>query len=333
MRTFALKNADTGERYSLMSVDHYFSDPKGLGTNYDISGATTGDTFVVANKRRAINAPSGNMIFSNYTEYDKFIDFCKCKNLQFCYTTNSGVLHWSGTDISGIGTGTGAGGTVQQRSKLKINSERMMDVSLASCEKTESEANGMLICPVTFNGLSQWYYEDIITDERFLAFDALFEHAEFDLSDLIHIGKQGVNSEVSFTIGFSADQAQTSYLMEIGLVYREKTLNGETERRELICSIGDHAFEWNYDTDVQLVVNSSPQNIAIYEERFKFGTNPKTAEHTEKMDLYKYLDPSGNNPFIRTDKDIYMFICAIDEDGNRKRLKVEARCKRFVESV
>lgn len=319
MRTFALKNADTGERYSLMSVKHYFSDPKGLGTNYDISGATTGDTFVVANKRRAINAPSGNMIFSNYEEYDKFIAFCKCKNLQFCYDKNNGTMH--------IGTGAGIGGTV------KINTERMMDVSLASCEKTESEANGMLICPVTFNGLSQWYYEDIITDERFLAFDALLEHAEFELSDLIHIGKQGVNSEVSFTIGFSADQAQTTYLMEIGLVYQEKTLNGETERRELICSIGDHAFEWNYDTDVQLVVNSSPQNLSIYEERFKFGTNPKTADHTEKMDLYKYLDPSGNNPFIRTEKDAYMFICAIDEEGNRKRLKVEARCKRFVESV
>lgn len=319
MRTFALKNADTGERYSLMSVNHYFSEPKGLGTNYDISGATTGDTFVVANKRRAINAPSGNMVFSSYAEYDRFISFCNCKNLQFCYDKNNGTMH--------IETGAGIGETV------KINTERMMDVSLASCEKTEAEANGMLICPVTFNGLSQWYYEEIINDERFLAFDALFEHAEFALSDLIHIGKQGVNSEVSFTIGFSADQAQTSYLMEIGLVYREKTLNGETECRELIYSIGDHAFEWNYDTDVQLVVNSSPQNLAIYEERFKFGTNPKTAEHTEKMDLYKYLDPSGNSPFIRTDKDVYMFICAIDEDGNRKRLKVEARCKRFVESV
>lgn len=158
MRTFALKNADTGERYSLMSVDHYFSDPAGLGTNYDISGVNTGSTFVVANKRRAINAPSGNMIFANYDEYKKFIEFCNCTKLQFCYSPN--------------------------------REERMMDVSLASCEKTEAAANGMLTCPVTFNGLSWWYIEEII-DKPFRAFDALLDTAKFSKNDLLHLGKQG----------------------------------------------------------------------------------------------------------------------------------------------
>lgn len=298
MRTFYLKNADTNERYSLMSTQHYFSDPAGLGTNYDISGANTGSSFVVASKRRAINAPSGTMNFAGYAEYNQFIDFCNCANLQFCYTPT--------------------------------NKEYMMDVSLASCEKTEAAANGYLTCPVTFNGLSQWYEEETLY-QILQGFDSMLEKAKFNLDDLFHVGKEGSDSEISLSIRFDHDLVQTCYLMEIGLVYVEKTLGAEIEHRDLIFSIGGYEFQWNYTTNERLVINSSPQNLAVFHE--KFGTSPETANIKEKIDLYKHLDPTGNNPFIRTKNDVYLFISAIDEDGNRKLLGVEARCKRFVESV
>ncbi len=298
MRTFALKNADTNERYSLMSVNHYFSDPAGLGTNYDISGVNTGNTFVVASKRRAINAPSGNMIFSNYNEYNKFIEFCNCERLQFCYSPNG--------------------------------KERMMDVSLASCEKTEAAANGMLTCPVTFNGLSWWYIEEII-DKPFRAFDALLDTAKFSKNDLLHLGKQGYDSEISLSIRFDYDLAETCYLMELGLVYYEQRMGTEIEHRDLIFSIGDYEFHWGDGTVERLVIDSSPQNLSVFHE--KFGDRPQTANIRERTDLYRLLDPNGNNPFIRTKNDVYLFACAVDDDGNRKILGVEARCKRFVESV
>lgn len=298
MRTFCLKNADTDERYSLMSMQHYFSDPAGLGTNYDIAGASTGRTFVIANKQRAINAPSGNMNFAGYDEYNQFINFCNCANLQFCYKPS--------------------------------DKEYMMNVSLASCEKTEAAASGYLTCPVTFNGLSQWYFEETLF-QVFHCSGSLLEHATFKKSDLMHLGKAGYKSEISLEIDFAQNSLDNWNLMEMGLVYDEM-VNGVTQEvRKLFASFTDECFSASGDFYDSFVLNSNPQNLCIQKRRILFDTNGVV--DNECKDLYKVLLPCDMPPFICTDKDVYLFICAVPDNSPTDIVGVKARCKRFVESV
>lgn len=306
MRTFALKNADTGERYSLMSVEHYFSDPKGLGTNYDISGANTGRTFVITNKQRAINAPSGNMIFANYDEYNKFIAFCNCKNLQFCYSPSG--------------------------------KEYMMDISLASCEKTEAAENGMLTCPVTFNGLSLWYTEEFI-EQPFKVSDSTLDHATFTKDDLLHIGKAGHKSEISIEIDFAQVNLSKWWLMEMALVY-DDIVNGETqEMRKLFVSLTDQEFGYSDENGIEkndlFIINSEPQNLNVQKKSIVYDEMGANMKKYMTEDLYKVLLPCELPPFICTDKDVYLFVCAVPDEsaGAENIVGVKARCKRFVESV
>lgn len=306
MRTFALKNADTGERYSLMSVNYYFSEPKGLGTNYDISGANTGRTFVITNKQRAINAPSGNMIFANYDEYNKFIEFCNCKNLQFCYSPS--------------------------------RKEYMMDVSLASCEKTEAEVDGTLICPTTFNGLSRWYIEEIIK-QPFAVSDSTLDRAKFTKDNLLHLGKDGYKSEISLEIDFAQTNLSQWWLMEMALVY-DDIINGKTqEMRKLFVSLTGQAFGYSEGDGLEkndiFIINSNPQNLSVQRKSVVYDETGANMKKYMTEDLYRVLLPCELPPFICTDKDIYLFICAVPDEnsGTKNIVGVKARCKRFVESV
>lgn len=308
MRYFSLKNADTSERMSLMEYDHFLTEPAGLGVNYDIAGETVGESFIITEKKRAINAPSGTMIFSSNEKYNAFVDFCNCENLQLVY-------------------------------KVGENSqEYMMDISLASCEKRETKADGTLECPVTFNGISKWYIEEFI-EKPFEVSDSTLDHAKFTKSDLLHIGKAGYKSEISIEIDFAQANLSAWWLMEMGLVY-DDIIDGEIlEMRKRFVSLKNEKFGFstneNIDKDALFCINSSPKNLSVQRKTLVYDETGFNIQKTITEDLYKSLLPCDIPPFICTNKDVYLFVCASpnNSQSGKNIVGVKARCKRFVESV
>lgn len=308
MRYFSLKNADTSKRLSLMEYDHFLTDPAGIGVNYDIAGETVGENFIITEKKHAINAPSGTMIFSSNEKYNDFIEFCNCENLQLVY-------------------------------KVGENSqEYMMDVSLASCEKKEAKADGTLECPVTFNGLSKWYIEEFI-EKPFKVSDSTLDHAKFTKADLLHIGKAGYTSEISLEINFAQVNLNPWWLMEMGLVYDDVDAGESVEIRKLFVSLTDETFGYYQEGNIELnslfVINSSPKNLCVQRKTEVYDETGLNSKKTKTEDLYKKLLPCDMPPFICTNKDIYLFICAVPDESISVGdiVGVKARCKRFVESV
>lgn len=307
MRYFSLKNADTSERLSLMEYDHFLTEPAGLGVNYDIAGETVGENFIITQKKHAINAPSGTMVFSSNEKYNAFIEFCNCENLQLVYKVSENAQ------------------------------EYMMDISLASCEKTETKADGTLECPVTFNGLSKWYIEEII-DKPFKVSDSTLDHAKFTKVDLLHIGKAGFKSEISIEIDFAQQNLSAWWLMEMGLVYDDIVDGENVEIRNLFISLTDQEFGFSEVDGVEknalFCLNSSPKNLSVQRKTLVYDETGFNIQKTQTEDLYKLILPCDVPPFICTKKDIYLFICAApDESALGSIVGVKARCKRFVESV
>ncbi len=307
MRYFSLKNADTSERLSLMEYDHFLTEPAGIGVNYDIAGETIGENFIITEKKHALNAPSGTMIFSSNEKYNAFVDFCNCENLQLVYKVG------------------------------ETSQEYMMDVSLASCEKREAKADGTLECPVTFNGISKWYIEEII-EKPFKVSDSTLDHATFTKADLLHIGKAGYKSEISIEIDFAQANISAWWLMEMGLVY-DDIIDGELlEMRKLFVSLTDEEFGYSTNENIEknalFCLNSSPKNLSVQRKTLVYDESGFNVQKTMTEDLYKSLLPCDIPPFICTDKDIYLFICAApDNSALGNIVGVKARCKRFVESV
>lgn len=308
MRYFSLKNADTSERLSLMEYDHFLTEPAGIGVNYDIAGETIGENFIITEKKHAINAPSGTMIFSSNEKYNAFIDFCNCENLQLVYK-------------------------VGEKSQ-----EYMMDVSLASCEKKEANADGTLECPVTFNGLSKWYLEEII-EKKFKVSDSTLANAKFTKADLLHIGKAGYKSEISLEIDFALTIDGSWSLVEMGLVY-DDIIDGEVlEMRKLFVSLKNEKFGYTESEkigkDALFCINSSPKNLSVQRKTLVYDEGGYNVQKTITEDLYKVLLPCDLPPFICSKKDLYLFIYAVPDVSTSmtKLLDVKARCKRFVESV
>lgn len=308
MRYFSLKNADTSERLSLMEYDHFLTDPAGIGVNYDIAGETVGETFIITEKKHAINAPSGTMIFSSNEKYNAFIDFCNCENLQLVYKVSENAQ------------------------------EYMMDISIASCEKTETKADGTLECPVTFNGLSKWYIEEII-EKPFKVSESTIDQAKFTKEDLLHIGKDGFKSEISLEIEFALLNANVWKLLEMGLVY-DDIIDGEVlEIQKKIVSLKDEKFGYteseNIGKDALFCINSSPKNLSVQRKTLVYDEGGYNVKKTITEDLYKVLLPCDLPPFICSKKDLYLFICAVPNVsvGAGNIVGVKARCKRFVESV
>lgn len=131
VRNFFIEN-ELGQRFSLMDVKNgcFLNSPNGLGYSYNIEYSQIGNNFIQNIKKISQGQIFGELVFANYENYKKFVDF------------------------------------VESSTKLKIvyrvplqngYSEYFKDIDIANIEKGEKNKAGLLIAPVSFNVKSLWY--------------------------------------------------------------------------------------------------------------------------------------------------------------------------------
>ena len=127
MRKFYLEN-EIGERIALQGSNLFFNDPEGLGCSYGKNYESLGNGHYIEVESE-YEQPSivGDLVFlrNHYTEYQTF-------------------MNW-----------------VHKKYALKIvyrplSVEYFMDVKFQKIGKSEIK-NGLLACPVVFDGLTMWY--------------------------------------------------------------------------------------------------------------------------------------------------------------------------------
>lgn len=124
MRQFKLING-IGAELDLMSLSHFFHTPGGLGWGTSSEIQNVGDEYIVTRSSAVRPLVSGEISFSSYKSYEKFLAFIQPGDLRLCYKP---VDVW-----------------------------RFLDVAV-TIEKTEADTPfGRMNCPITFTGLSQWY--------------------------------------------------------------------------------------------------------------------------------------------------------------------------------
>lgn len=124
MREFKLKNKH-GTEYDLMNINSFFSKPTGLGWGTESTIERIGEAYIVTETQEIQPAPSGEIVFSDYVEYKRFLEFCQVGDLVLCYKPFEKWMYL----------------------KCEIY-----------IEKTEIQRETKkLICPVEFLGLSYWY--------------------------------------------------------------------------------------------------------------------------------------------------------------------------------
>lgn len=304
MRIYWLERWDefggTKERLHLTCNERFFTDVTGLGVNFDISGAQVGQAFIVSSGRKQVSVISGTMIFSSKEKYTEFIDFC--------ITSKTGIVQIK----------------MAEENNPNDTSARVIDVLLASCERTEAKANGTLECPTSFQTLTPWYIEDIRKIEEYNPFASTLEHADFSEEDLIPLS-DGESEEISFDVkpNFGGGMAGVNFMIpEIGIVTYDN--NGYEIKRTLKMST---AYE--FDRTGELRITSSPQNLSVLCIR-KSGDGTRVEE-----DLYWQLDDVNATPFIQTESGMKsrLFISVITLDGMEIPVDVDIRGKKFVESL
>lgn len=126
VRNFILKNA-TGAERDLTRPGYLLWQPSGLGWGVETEVITVGNSYTVVDEQIKRPNPSGTMVFAGYAEYDDFLKFAQIGGLKLGYKpTNTDPWRW-------------------------------LDCSI-QIEKSEIDhTNNRLLCPITFNGLSQWY--------------------------------------------------------------------------------------------------------------------------------------------------------------------------------
>lgn len=126
VRNFVLKNA-TGQERDLTRPGYLLWQPSGLGWGVETEVITVGNSYTVVDEQIKRPNPSGTMVFAGYAEYDDFLKFVQIGGLKLGYKpTNTDPWRW-------------------------------LDCSI-QIEKSEIDhTNNRLLCPITFNGLSQWY--------------------------------------------------------------------------------------------------------------------------------------------------------------------------------
>lgn len=124
VRQFNLKNKN-GAIFDLMRKDAFFNNPDGLGWGVTSTVVEVGNAYIVTNEEPARPAPSGEMVFEGYRQYREFLDFAQAGGLVLGYKP---IDKWCFLDVS---------------------------ISLGKAEI--KPGNGRLVCPVDFQGLSQWY--------------------------------------------------------------------------------------------------------------------------------------------------------------------------------
>lgn len=243
-RRFQLQNA-TGAIYDLNTVGHYFYDPEGLGWGEDVSVLRLGQTYLVTETEIIRPEVSGRIVFHTYQEYNNFLKFIQVGGLVLGY--------------------------------MPISSWRYISCTI-ELEKTELEHDtGLLICPVTFKGTSQWYERvsvqpsssDIPEDAKLYNYKYPYTYAQGD-AGTIHVVNGSLASYFRLVInGLTKNPIWRLY------VNGELTTSGELD---VTVPVGHY-----------LVVNTRPSSmeIAEYDENGEFF-----------RDLYGYSNFSTERLFM-----------------------------------
>lgn len=124
MRQFNLTNAN-GQVFDLMRKDAFFNEPDGLGWGLKDTIIQVGDAYFVTQTLPETPAPSGEMVFLGYEQYNEFLAFVQVGGLVLGYKP--------------------------------LNTWLYLDVSL-TIEKSEIDHNTKrLQCAVDFTARSSWY--------------------------------------------------------------------------------------------------------------------------------------------------------------------------------
>ena len=81
VREFKLIN-ENGQRFSMMNIEEgcFLSSPTGLGYGYNIEYSQIGNDFIQNLKKTTQGQIGGELIFKNYDNYKKFVDFVESTN-------------------------------------------------------------------------------------------------------------------------------------------------------------------------------------------------------------------------------------------------------------
>ena len=123
-RKFNLTNVN-GEVYDLNLVGHAFYNPDGLGWAEETSVVRLGESWLVTSNHVAQPSVSGDLVFHTYTEYDAFLKFAQVGGLVLGY--------------------------------MPITTWRYLNCTIQLSKNDISPESKRLVCPVTFEGTSQWY--------------------------------------------------------------------------------------------------------------------------------------------------------------------------------
>lgn len=124
IRQFNMTNAN-GVVFDLMRKDAFLHEPEGLGWGLEKTVMRAGDGYIVTDTQPLEPAPSGEMVFLGYAQYEEFLEFCQVGGLVLGYKT--------------------------------VGAWRYLDVGI-EIDKTEIDYDShRLLCPVDFTALSGWY--------------------------------------------------------------------------------------------------------------------------------------------------------------------------------
>lgn len=124
VRQFNLTNAN-GQVFDLMRKDAFLYKPDGLGWGEDTTVMAVGDSYVKTNTEPEKPAPSGQMVFAGYKQYNEFLAFVQVGGLTLGYSTLGKWIY--------------------------------LDVSLSISKGEIDEKSMRLLCDVNFTSLSGWY--------------------------------------------------------------------------------------------------------------------------------------------------------------------------------
>ena len=109
----------------------FLNSPQGLGLSRSVTAIRYGNKQILDAIEEDFPAPSGEILFydglneDRYIKYDQFVRFISHEPLKLAYT------------VPGVNTFT-------------------LDCVVTQLDKTETGTNGILTCPITFQGLSLW---------------------------------------------------------------------------------------------------------------------------------------------------------------------------------
>ncbi len=135
VREFKLVN-EKGQEYSLIDIYNYclLTEPSGLGYRYLTEYEQLGNTFIENLRKIDQGQISGTVIFLNYDNYKKFVDFVeKAETLKFSY-------------------------------KIPFKDgpkEYFKDINIQNLTKTQIQTNSIISESIIFDCLSLWYEKTI----------------------------------------------------------------------------------------------------------------------------------------------------------------------------